>query len=950
VRGELYFSLLGPVRGWREGRELDLGSPMQRLTLSVLLLNEGNIVSIEVLADALWGELVPRSASGIIRTYVHRLRRTLDAYDLDSVIKTRGGAYSLEYIPDSVDVGQFRTKIDQAEVMRRGGDLSGAADRLRGALDLWAGTPLAGTRGSYAESQRVRLEQMRVGALEQLFSVSLVLGRHSEIINDLRTSVSDEPLHERFRELLMLALYRSGRQAEALYLYEDVRKILRAELGADPGPALRALHQKILKADATLLLSGRDEDVYRTKASVTPRQLPADVGAFVGRQDSLDRLLNLADEADRSGSRNPVITIGGMAGVGKTTLAVHLAHRLSDSFPDGQLYADLRGFELDGAVLEPTEVLGGFLEALGVAPPYQPGDPAAKTALLRSLLAGRRVLILIDNARDSNQVLPLLPGSAGCFVIVTSRHELTGLVAVAGAYPVRLESLSPAEARHLLGHRIGMDRVAAEPEAAGKILDLCSRLPLALVITATRAAARPEFSLTAIAAELSAARGSLDAFVGSDRVMDIRAVFSWSFTALGYDAAMLFRLLAVHPDTDFGAAAAAALGDMQVPSIVPLLNELLAAHLIAERSPGRYSLHDLLRTYAHEELLEKVSPDKQWAALRRLLDHYLYTARGAARLYSTHPDSAPATVPDPNACSITLKSYEHAMKWFSIEYDCLLALLDRATEHGFAGHTWRLGWALRHFQDRHGYWHDLATTQRLCMEAADVLQDPEACAYAHRGLARAATRLGQRGDAQNHLEKALSLFAQLGDDLATAYTHRQFVGLLELDRDLGGALTHARAALSRFQAAGSRDGEAAVLNSVGYTLALLGKRSEGLSHCRAALALFEELGEEYGQAHSWDSLGYIHWILAEYDESVQCYSNAMRLFTRLGSREDEAEAFFRLGEAYLAADRVDDARNALRQTITILGDLGRPTSRLEISRVRARLDDFCNGEIDCSTH
>jgi DNA-binding SARP family transcriptional activator len=412
MRGKLYFSLLGHVRGWLDGRELDLGSPMQRLTLSVLLLNEGNFVSLDVLADALWADRVPHSARGIIRTYVHRLRRILDADDTDSVIKTRGSAYSLEVDANSLDVVRFRFEIEQAQFARRERDLSGAAKNLRCALRLWTGTPLAGARGPYAENQRVRLEHLRVAALEQLFSVSLELGQHSEVINDLWSSAAAEPLHERFRELLMLALYRSGRQAEALFVFEDIRQLLRAELGADPGPALRALHQRILKSDVTLLPSSDDEDIYQAKMAVTPQQLPADLGAFVGRQDTLGRLLELADEADRSSSSTPVIRIGGMAGVGKTALAVHMAHRLSDRFPDGQLYVDLRGFGLDGAVLEATEALCEFLEALGVAPQHQPGDLAGLTALLRSLLAGRRVLVLIDNARDSDQVLPLLPGAA----------------------------------------------------------------------------------------------------------------------------------------------------------------------------------------------------------------------------------------------------------------------------------------------------------------------------------------------------------------------------------------------------------------------------------------------------------------------------------------------------------------------------------------------------------
>jgi DNA-binding SARP family transcriptional activator len=913
------FAVLGPVRAWRDGTELSLGSPQQRLTLALLLLREGQPVSVDEIADALWGYHLPRGARGTIRTYVYRLRRLLEQDGAEPVIVSAGGGYALRIPPGALDLTRYHLEAGRAATAHERGNFAVEARHLHNALREWTGVPLAGLSGSIVDDQRHHLEQLRVATLERLMTARLELGQHAEVIATLSAAVAAHPLYERFRELQMLALHRAGRSAEALVAYERVRTHLRDELGADPGPALQQLHRQILRA-------GLPE---RSPAPVAPAQLPAELPVFVGRDDVLAQLLELDPE------EHPVVALSGMAGVGKTALALHWAHRVADRFPDGQLYVNLRGFDPTAAETAPAEALRGFLTALGVAPHQVPDEQAARAALFRSLLSGRRVLVLLDNARGTEQVLPLLPASRGSLTVVTSRHQLAGLVTTAAAHPVSLGLMAPDEAVRLLTRRLGAARVTAEPGAAGEIAELCGRLPLALAVTAARAALRPHFSLAAIAADLRAARGSLDRFAATDPHGDVRAVFSCSLRTLSPAAARLFRLLAVHPGPDLGIAAAAAVAGKPVRATGELLAELTEANLLTEHSPHRYQWHDLVRAYANDSLGDEPPADRD-AATRRLLDHYLHTASAADRFYTMHHDFAPLEPPAEGTPLPPLTDYDQAAAWFATEYQNLLALTAAGTAAGFPAHTWRLAWALRHVQDRRGDWHDFAATQRLAMAAAESLGDRTALAYANRGAARAATMRGSNVDAQRQLETALELFGEEGAVLARAYTLRQLARACQEQGRLQAAFERAGQSLALFRQAVCPVGEAAALNVLGYYHAHLGRPAETLRFCRQALALFSALGERFGQAETWHSLGFAYHALGRQDEGIRCYRRALALFQRLEGREDEADTLARLGAAHTAAGQVAKARQVLHQALAILTELDLP----DAARVRDALREL----------
>ena len=448
---------------------------------------------------------------------------------------------------------------------------------------------------------------------------------------------AEYPLDEQVHAQLMVALYRTGRQADALSVYRRLRRTLAEELGIDPGQALRELETAILRQDPSLDTPAPAIALRpAAPAALVPAQLPPTVAAFAGRSTelaSLDAILPRQGQGGPGQDAAVVISvIAGTAGVGKTALAVHWAHRVAARFPDGQLYVNLRGFDPCGPAADPAQALRGFLDAFALPPERIPASLDAQMALYRSLLAGKRVLVVLDNARDAEQVRPLLPGSPGCLAIVTSRNHLTGLIATQGAHPLDLDLLTPAEARELLARRLGTGRAGGEPEAVDEIIAGCAGLPLALTIAAARAATSPGFPLDVFAAELREASRVLDPFDAGDVATDVRAVFSWSYRALSPDAARLFRLLSLHPGPDITVTAAASLAGIPAARARALLAELTRGHLLAEPRPGQYAFHDLLRAYATEQTHAHDDDDARRSAAGRVLDHCLHAAHAAATL------------------------------------------------------------------------------------------------------------------------------------------------------------------------------------------------------------------------------------------------------------------------------------------------------------------------------
>uniref|UniRef100_A0AAU2ACR9 Tetratricopeptide repeat protein n=1 Tax=Streptomyces sp. NBC_00093 TaxID=2975649 RepID=A0AAU2ACR9_9ACTN len=952
MEGRLRFSVLGPVRAWRGTDEIELGPPQQRALLAVLLLAEGSQVLTSALVDAVWGTRAPASALGILRTYVHRLRQALEpAGDTtSSVIRSTGDGYQLRTSSAELDLRTFRELLGRGERARGTGDLKGSAAQLRDALGLWQGTALAGVRGEYAQTQRQRLHELRLSAEAARLSADLDLGAHAQATAALTGLVAEHPLDERFRELLMLALYRSGRQAAALDTYREAQTLLADELGVDPGPALQTMYQRVLRADTALLApsplaSAEPPEPARTAAApvAAPAQLPAGLSVFVGRDAELAEVAGLP-----SGGTVVISAIAGMAGVGKTTFAVHWARRAADGFPDGQLYLNLRGFDPVGQPVPPEHALRTLLESLGADPRGLPQDVDALAALYRTLLTGKRVLVLLDNARDAAQVRPLLPGEPGCLVIVTSRNRLSGLVAVDGAHPLHLDVLSMPEARALLARRLGTGRVAAEPDAVEEIINRCARLPLALAVTAARVATRSAVPLSAISAELRESAGGLDAFHDGDNAADVRAVFSWSYQTLTPDAARLFRLLALHPGPDTSLPAAASLAGLTRPHARQLLSELVRAHLVDETVPGRYASHDLLRAYATELAESADPPDEVRTARQRMLDHYLHTAREAVAL--TNRGRVLISLPRP-AEGMRAEEFgedaENAAAWFAAEQAVLLAAVEQAATHRYDVHAWQLAWAMANHLHVQGLWQEEETVHRTAVDAALRLGDRTAHAYAHLGLGTATTGLGRFGEGRVHVERAIELHTEAGDTRACAESCRVLTWVAEQQGDLHSALDAAQRSLALLRAHGGtgtedrrlRTATASALNSVGWSHVLLGQHREGLDHCEQALALHEQLGDDIHAAHTWDSIGHAHHHLGQYDEAVTSFRNALALYRR----HDDLRWFLsgtlmRLGDTHLSVGRPDAARAAWTEGLDILERLAHSDAEQLRARLR-RLDD-----------
>jgi tetratricopeptide (TPR) repeat protein len=626
--------------------------------------------------------------------------------------------------------------------------------------------------------------------------------------------------------------------------------------------------------------------------------------------------------------------VSGTAGVGKTALAVHWAQRVAGRFPDGQLYVNLRGYDPSGSVLDPTEALRGFLDALGVPPDRIPAGQDARASRYRSLLAGRRILLVLDNARDADQVRPLLPGAPGCLAVVTSRRSLTGLVAAEGARPLVLDLLTTAEARDLLAHRIGATRAAAEPAAVAQLLGRCAGLPLALAIVAARTATQPRVPLATLAAELANTSGRLDAFAGDDAATDIRTVFFWSYRTLGPAAARLFRLLGLHPGPDLATPAAASLAGVPPGEAQALLAELVHAHLVTEHRPGRYSLHDLLRVYAGELVVAEEPADERHAATHRLLDHYLHTALAAAGLHQPNREPIALALREPVVPVEDFAAAEQALAWLAAERPVLLATIRLAADAGFDTHAWQLAWTLSAFLNLQGHWHDWLASHHGALAAAERLGHLPAQAYAHRMLARCRVQLGDYDPAAVHYRHALDLFCELGDAVGQAHVHLSFSWMLDLQGRPQDALDHDRRGLELYRAAGHQLGQARALNMIGWDHARLGSYRQALGYCRQALELQQQIGDRYGEAATWDSLGYTHHHLGDHDQAVSCYEQALERYREAGDRTNEAEILTHLGETRHAAGDGDGARAAWEDALAILDDLDHP----DAGAIQAKLD------------
>ncbi len=668
---------------------------------------------------------------------------------------------------------------------------------------------------------------------------------------------------------------------------------------------------------------------------VTPAQLPAGLGGFVCRDEELARLDRLVASPATGLPVASVVAISGTAGVGKTALAVHWAHRIAERFPDGQLYANLRGFDRDDRTMAPADVLPGFLSALGVPEQRIPTDVEAQAGLYRSALAGRRILVVLDNARTSAQVEDLLPGSDGCLTIVTSRNDLAGLVVAAGAHTLVLQRPSRDEARHMLVGRLDPTRVDLNPGAVDEIIDRCARLPLALAVVAAGAAAHTELGLVGVAAALRAAEGRLDAFDSGDELADVRAAFSWSYRALTDDGARLFRLLGVHAGPHVSVPAAASLAGVGVAEVQRSLAELSRAHLVAEDAAGRYTFHDLLRAYA-VELARRVDSSQTVAmAMERVLDHYLHSAHAAARLLDPHRDPIDPQPPTAGTHVVGFGDRHAAVRWFEIEYQAMLAAIrETSTRASAARHTWQLAWTLRAFLQRRGRLAAWLDTQTAALNASRILGDGFGQIRALCDISRALVLMGRPHEATGEAERARDLAVKLGEHAGEGHAEHELTWATAQQGDAVAALEHAKRAMVLYQPAAA-DLRARALNGLGYCYQLLGDSEQALRACERARALFREIDDRHSEAFSWTWLGHAHHELGRFALASRCFQTAIALFAEHDDRHGQVENLRRLGDARNAAGDHAGAKRAWRRALEMLTEF----DWSDVESIQARLSD-----------
>jgi DNA-binding SARP family transcriptional activator/tetratricopeptide (TPR) repeat protein len=978
------FGVLGPLQVNGGGVVL---SAKQRILLAVLLLHASRVVPVEALIDALWDDAPPSSARVTLQGYVKQLRQKLGGQAGKRLV-TRSPGYLMVVAAGELDLDRFTELSGQARSAADRGDWPGAATLFGEALSLWRGDPLADVPAAAVQRTEVpRLAELRMRAVESQVDAGLRLGRHRELVAELLGLVGGEPWREGLHGQLMLALYRCGRQAEALEVFRSIEQRFRAELGISPGPELQHLHHRILTADPSLTdgqvsrsgagipageagvqaealaacqdaggtlvtelgteagprlrdlhqqVLSADPALHRTgppqpgqakPEGTVPRELPPSVLGFTGRSAELAALTRLLDRPAEGTSAAIVISaIGGTAGVGKTALAVQWAHQAADRFPGGQLYVNLRGYDPDQP-LPAADALAGFLRSLGVPGQEIPPGQDERAARYRSLLAGRKMLVVLDNAGSVEQVRPLLPGSPGCAVVVTSRDALAGLVARHGATRLDLDLLPLPEAigllRGLIGQRAEDDPAAA---AAAALAGQCCRLPLALRV----AAARPDVPLAGLVTELADQRRRLDLLdAGGDPRTAVRAVFSWSYRHLDPGAALGFRLAGLHPGADFDPYAVGALTGLTVEQARAVLDLLARAHLIWPTGPGRYGLHDLLRAYARELADTRDGEGEHDAALTRLFDHYLHTASMAMdALYPAESHRRPH-IPTPTTPVPPVTEQAAARAWLDTERATLVAVTAHAAGHGWPSHATRLSGTVYRYLDTGGHYPQALTIHSHARAAAQQIGDQAAEATALNYLGAVHHRQGRYQQAADHLRQALTLFRQTGDRTAQARALNSLGNICYFQGRYQEAIGLPEQALAIYRETGDPFGTAMTLNNIAIGEERLGRYDLAASHLRQALAITADIGARDTECLALINLGIVSLGQTCYQEAASHLHRALALSREIGYRDSEAEALARIGDLCQRQGRPGEAASYLREGLALCRELGNPSGEAD---------------------
>ncbi|GAB2742547.1 AfsR/SARP family transcriptional regulator [Kitasatospora kifunensis] len=927
----LRFGLLGPLTVQDSaGVALPLSSPKARALLAMLLLEPNQAVSRDRLTAALWGERPPATAPTSLNNHVVQLRRLL-GIGCQGRLRTVAPGYLLQVDPEELDSELFVSHLEAARAARRQSDWQSVSYRTGAALALWRGTPLTDLPNLAEEALPYiqRLQELRLQALEWFMDAELELGHPHGLVPELNRLTAEYPLRECFHRQLMLALHRTDQRAEALAVYRRLRRTLVEELGIEPGPSVRAAHQELLRAEAGSNHRVRPPATASSAAPVPAPTtgepaagtasdapsavaagagLPRDVAGFTGRSEELERLL----AACRAGTADDQVVgihaVDGMPGVGKSALAIHAAHRLAADFPDGQIFLPLHAHTPGTPAVEPADALTALLLTIGVSPQQIPPDLDARANLWRSRLAGRRMLLLLDDARSSEQVRPLMPGTPGSLVLVTSRRRLPAL---GDAMPVTLNVLSPEEAATLFTATAGRPDLAPDQPAVIELVRLCGYLPLAIHLTAARLRHRPAWAVDDLVPDLAAAAGRLGALSAED--VSVAAAFDLSYRDLTPVQRRLFRRLGLYPGDDFDARAAAALDDSDLPTARRLLEELEDHHLVDEPVRGRYRMHDLIREHARALGAEDDATVRH-AAVARLLDSYLATATEAGRhLAIRHPGGPSGAEP---------ATEEAARAWLRNERGNLRAAVEYAAAHGHPGHAVRLPAALHDFLRSQGHWSQASALHKIALDAAQRTGDRlgEADALTHLGTFQRLT--GEHEAGAEHLRRALELYQALGAPSGQATTLIQLGAMERTFGDNCRAREYFAQALTLAQGVRDRPGEAEAFSQLGILGRITGEYAEATEQATRALALFRELGNRTGQTAALSELSLIQQLTGDLTGAEDSLRQALELCRARDDRPGQAYALASLGSLQQLTGRYQEAGQTHRQALTLYQGLG----------------------------
>jgi DNA-binding SARP family transcriptional activator/Tfp pilus assembly protein PilF len=909
------FALLGPVRVLGDDGPVEIRGSLRRTLLAALLLHRGSAVSADRLGELVWARNPPVSVTASLYNQIMRLRQSLGAHG--ERIRAVPPGYLIEVEPEELDLDEFSLLCGQARRASAYGEWARAAERYGAALALWRGEMLADVPALHGQAAVHRFQEDRLVALQGRIDADLSLGRAEDLVGELRGLIDVHPLREAFHGQLMLALYRSGRQAEALEAYRDLRRATVGELGVEPGLSLQELHHRILRSDAGLNVA-RPEPAETSRPAraapsrSAPRQLPADTRLFTGRGQQLEALVALASDGGAEAGMVVISAINGMGGIGKTALAVRAGHRVAGRFPDGQLFIDLRGYDTRLAPLAAEDALDYLLRSLGVPPHAIPADLDERAALYRSRLAGTRTLIVLDNAAGTAQVQPLLPGTPGCLVLVTSRNRMMGLD---DAHFFALDGLERGEAVALLRRIAGEERISGQEAAADELVGLCGLMPLAVRIAAAQLRHQPALTVRGLIEQLRGESQRLTRLRDEDR--DLTSVFESSYRGLAEPEARLFRLLGLMPGPDFDAYAAAHLDGCALREAERRLDWLLDQNLLVQQAPGRFRIHDLLRSYARS--LDTPAEEER-TAVDRVLDYYERTALAAgeelARRHSPRAVVGQAQREPVRAVA----DYASAVAWLHAERAVLLAALE---QHGTEPRR-RISQmaALATFMSyevpkrRQIAWHQAA------VEQARGFGRPDWEAEALLNLAHVYRTDGGFDLAAELLRRALDCYRTLGDRLGEANAQCELGRVRHLTGDYAAAAAQQQRALELYRELGDRLGEADALHELGRINTLSGGHAVAEDYAQQALALFDELGKPMGVAQVRVVLANLRRRSGAYDESAGLLERSIATFREAGDRQSESNALWTLGQIRLAQGDYDAAADLMERTLAHTREVG----------------------------